>query len=214
MDKFIKFAAIFCLMFFSCVFLNGAAAAQSAINDNSGKLRALAGNGIDGAWQLNIAESDDPLEKMQELIQNIAGASNSAENSNVKQLPPLSTSLFHPGTLTLAGSGKDQITINEGFQEVVQTRSILADGKTHSFELSPGANYTVTARRDDRILTVETISPRGNKMIETYEVESGGQKLKATIRIENTQARELITLHRTYNRTIIDIFSGDNGVVQ
>jgi len=210
MSKFAKISFIYSLIIFSGIFLNLPVAAQISTDQNSDKLSALAGNGIGGGWQLNSAESDDPMQKMQELMQSKVSPSTGAENSNVKQLPPLTTSLFHPDSLILADSVNGDVTINESYKELVQTRTFTPDGKTRSIELTPGADYTVTAIREDGKMTVETVSPRGNKMTETYEVQPGGNKLKVTVRIENAEAKELITLHRTYDRTIIDMFSSDD----
>ena len=218
MNKFARFSQIFGLIIFSFIFLNQTVAAQVSPDDaQAEKLSALAGGGVGGAWKLNSAESDDPLQKMQELLQNTAGAPKAPETSNVKQqqLPPLTTSLFHPDSLILADGGGDrQITINENFKEIVQTRTVFADGRTRAFELSPGASYTVNALKEGDKLTVETISPRGNKMIETYATEAGGKKLKVTIRVENPQSKELITLHRTYDRTMIDLFEAGGDEMQ
>ena len=210
MSKFAKISFIYCLIIFFYVFLNLPVAAQVSIDKTSDKLSALAGNGIGGAWQLNSAESDDPMQKMQELLQSKVSPSTGVENSNVKQLPPLTTSIFHPDALILADTNDGDVTINESFKEIVQTRTFTPDGKTRSIELTPGASYTLTATRDDGKMTVETVSPRGNKMTETYEVQPGGNKLKVTVRIENGEAKEIITLHRTYDRAAIDMFSSDD----
>ena len=177
----------------------------------------LAANGFGGAWQLNRNESDDVLKKMQEKFAGLTDASLQTKNENTKQSesPALSISLFAPETLSVATGGAE-ITINEGFFNVVLTRTVRADGNAQIYELRPGVNFAVTALRKNDKIVFETVSPRGNRMIETYELPapSAGAKLSVTVRIEDATAKEMLTLHRVYDRAAADIFSGEGAEIQ
>lgn len=165
-------------------------------------------NAVDGAWQINPGESDDVMQKLQGLLTAASGI----EKVNAQQspLPMLSISLFPPETLVVASGDRNETTINEGFQDVVQTRTFQSDGAARMYELRQGASISVTAFEKNNLLTIETVSPRGNRMIETYELANGGHKLKVMIRIESPASQELLTLHRVYDRlaAIIPVAEG------
>ena len=188
-------------------------------NQEAALLNSLpAASGFGGAWRLNGNESDDVIKKMRERLAGLDNASalrmkeTSAEQT---ESPSLSISLFPPETLSVA-TGGGEITINEGFSNVVLTRTVRADGNVQIYELRPGVNFAVTALRKNDKLVIETVSPRGNRMIETYELPapSAGAKLSVTVRIEDASAKEMLTLHRVYDRSATDIFSGEGAEVQ
>ncbi len=93
------------------------------------------------------------------------------------------------------------------------TRTIRADGSAQTYELRPGITYAMTAFRKSGKIVIETVSPRGNRMIETYELVAApaptGSKLSVTLRIEDAAAKEMLTLHRVYDRAATDIFPAD-----
>lgn len=169
---------------------------------------------ITGAWRINYAESDNPLLKMQAALQSKLDQTPSEKTAREETLPTMSISLVAPETLILAGEDENAITVNEGFNEIVFTRMIATDGKARLGELADGSRFLLTAVQKKDSLEIETVSPRGNKMIETYQLSGDGKKLTVTIRVETTQAKELITLKRVYDRTIIDVFSGDSEQLQ
>lgn len=165
---------------------------------------------VTGFWRLNVAESDDPIQKMNEFIR---AASTAPVSEKSKNLPPMTESIFHPdGLVVVAGNG--DVTINEVFKDVVETRSIYTDGVTRTFAVTAGANYSITAKRSSGVLVVETVSPRGNKMTETYEITAKGRKLSTAMRIDDTAGREVITIHRVYDRAVADFLGGDDGEMQ
>lgn len=183
--------------------------------------KALAANGFVGAWQLNRNESDDVLKKMREKFVELNDRSSlQTKNENAKQAesPALSISLFAPETLSVAtgGAAGAEITINEGFNNVVLTRTVSADGNAQIYELRPGVNFAVSAFRNNDRIVIETVSPRGNRMIETYELvaASAGAKLTITVRIEDASAKEMLTLRRVYDRAATEIFLGDGAEIQ
>lgn len=51
-------------------------------------------------------------------------------------------------------------------------------------------------------------------MTETYRLSGDGKKLTVTVRVETPEAKEIMTLRRVYDRTILDIFSPDAEQIQ
>lgn len=192
-------------------------AAIARPQDGASKTEAgvLNGNRITGAWQINYAESDDPLLKIRAFLQNRLGEPATADTDVSGATPPaMSVSLVPPETLVLAGEDEKSITINEGFSEIIFTRTVVADGVKRNGELPNGVNFSIAAARQRDFLKVETASSRGNRMIETYALAAAGSKLVVTVRFENAQAKEMLTLRRIYDRTFPDIFSNEAEGIQ
>lgn len=162
---------------------------------------------IFGAWQLNSAESDNPLEKMQTMLE---GRMNQPENEKpadkTNDSPTVSVSLFPPQTLVIAKDIEKIITINEGFDEIVFTKNFAADGVMRTAEIQNGVNVSITAEQTGDSLKIETVSPRKNRMIETYALAVEGRKLIVTVRFEDAAAKEIITFRRVYDRIAAEIF--------
>lgn len=216
MNAVLKKIIFFYLTVFCFVWTFTAAKAQTPDGENAGATNLLIQKSVTGAWKINYEESDDIGMKIQSVLQSKMNISASTETQNSKQmeLPPLSISLIHPETLVLAATNNTELTINEGYKGFVQTRTIIADGKAHAYEMRAGVDYIVTANGKTDRLVVETQSPRGNLMIETYEITPAANKLKVTVRIEDGSAHELLTLRRVYDRTLPDIFSGGGTEIQ
>lgn len=170
---------------------------------------ALVSGKITGAWRINYAESDNPLLKIQPMLKSKLDQDPSEKASEKEALPAMSVSLVAPETIILAGEDESSITLNEGFNEIVFTRMIATDGKARIGEFADGARFLLTAVQKKDLIEIETVSPRGNKMIETYRLSADGKKLTVLIRVETPGAKELITLKRVYDRTILDVFSPD-----
>lgn len=165
---------------------------------------------ITGAWRINYAESDNPLLKMQSILQSRLEQNSPEKTSKEETLPSISISLVAPETLILAGDGERSMTISEGYNEIVFTRTVFTDAKARMGELSDGTRFLLTAAQAKDFLNLETVSPRGNKMIETYRLSADAKKLTITIRVETPEGKELITLKRVYDRTIPDVFSPES----
>lgn len=170
---------------------------------------ALVSGKITGAWRINYAESDNPLLKMQAVLQSKLEQKTSEKTAEKEVLPTMSISLIAPETMILAGEDESSITLNEGFNEIVFTRMIATDGKARIGEFADGSRFLLTAVQKKDLLEIETVSPRGNKMIETYKLSGDGKKLTVIIRVETPEGKELISLKRVYDRTILDVFSPD-----
>jgi len=167
--------------------------------------------GITGAWRINYAESDNTLVKAQAFLRNQLTQNADAQKNETQ--PTISISLFPPETLVLANENENAMTINEGYNNVILTRTILTNGKTQIGELE-GGNFLVSANRSKDRLAVETVSPRGNILTETFEIVDQGRKLNVTVRIEDAAHKEMITLKRVYERTILDLFDGVSTEIQ
>lgn len=167
----------------------------------------LAANKITGEWRINYAESDNPIAKLQSLLQNKLAQFSDEKNTNAENsaLPTMSVSLVPPETLTLAGDDAQSITINEGFSQMVFTRTLTTDGKLRVGELQNGANFLIASTQKNNSLKVEIVSPSGNKMTENYALENGGKKLIVTVRFETAQGSEIMTLRRIYDRAVLDV---------
>lgn len=190
---------------------NSAVFAQEKITDLTILDRLVTKRDFTGAWKINPEESDDVLKKLQNAGRNWANTDKDGTNNS---LPTISVSLFPPDALVLAADENDQITINEEFSNIVLTRTIPANGAVQIAEISPGVNYLVTANRKNNVFSVETKSPRGNKMFENYALSPLGDKLIVNVRFENAAAQEILNLVRVYERQTISVFSGGDDFIQ
>lgn len=197
------------LMFF-CLFVTAFQISAQTKEANK-PTNLLANASVTGAWRINYAESDNTLVKAQALLKNQI-----AQNADVQKAqtqPTISMSLFPPETLVLVNENENAITINEGYNNVILTRTVLTSGKTQVGEIE-GGNFWVTAKQDKERLSVETVSPRGNILTETFEILDQGRKLNVTVRIEDAAHKEMVTLKRVYDRAILDLFDRNSTEIQ
>ena len=106
--------------------------------------------------------------------------------------------------MILANGDADEMTINEIFKTVIETRTVSVDGALHEYEIIPGANLAITATRKADGIKIGTVSPRGNKMTETFRLAPGGAKLIVAVRVERLRTREVLNLRRVYDREPTD----------
>lgn len=188
--------------------LTTAARAQSDVEAQT-NLNILSETKITGAWRVNYAESDDAIEKMRSMLLQSKTDAAKIEKTNEKanEPPAMSVSILPPETIVLAENGNEKtITINENFSQIVYTRTVLADGVKRSGEIENGANFLIAAARKNNALKIETESPRGNRMIENYQLADRGKKLFVIVRFEDAAAKEIFTLRRVYDRISPDVF--------
>lgn len=185
--------------------------AQTTIKDNASLNNLLAAKDFGGKWRLDSSHSDDVLKKMREKMANSKQKVSVADNglSSSTELPSLSISLLPPETLSIAAGAEKEITINEGYQNIVMTRTFSADGKAQNYEMRPGANFSVTTTRTGNKLAIITVSPRGNKMSEIYELAPNAMQMKVNVRIQEVSGKEIFSLLRVYDRVASDIYSVD-----
>lgn len=177
-------------------------------DDNAKLLAIISENNITGVWHLNYEESDNTITKLESLIKKTTPSNldNNETKSETSNIPTVSVSLNPPESLVLYGDGNKTITINEGFANVVVTRTIATDGTMKPYEVEMGVTSFVTATQTNELLKIEMVSPRGNKMQEIYSTVDAGKKLVVTLRFEDINSKEIFLLRRVYDRTLIDPF--------
>ncbi|MEZ5427373.1 MAG: hypothetical protein R2747_13970 [Pyrinomonadaceae bacterium] len=167
--------------------------------------------GLTGAWKIDPVESEDVLRKIQILADR-------KENDRIEEgdrsRPSLSVSLLPPESLVLAAEDDHRMTINENYSDFVLTRTVATDGVQRYERIGPDVDISVTAAQRKDLLSVETVSPRGNKMIENYALSPTGDKLIVNLRFEDSAGRELLTLVRVYDRAALDVFPTGGGEIQ
>ena len=181
--------------------------AQTPKTNSGNLLKQLAGNSIEGVWKINVEESDDIARKIQTLIQKSFAFSDKALSTKQTEIPGISISIFPPERLVLAG-GENEMTINEFYPDAISTRTFIIDGLTHIYQAKNEFNIAVIATEKEKKLLIETLSPRGNRMVETYELFADGNKLKVSIQVFDSNYKEFLTLQRIYDRAILDDFFG------
>ncbi len=201
------FVFLSCAAIFMFTFSASLAVAQMFAEEKPAQSDSFFPTGIAGAWHFNVAESDDVLTKIGELLKS-RDAAPIDEKSDAKQSeqPAVSISIFAPDALILSDGDADQITINEIFKSLIETRTVSVDGALREYEIYPGAKLAITATGKTDGLTIETVSPRGNKMTETFRLASGGAKLIVVVRVERPGTREVLNLRRVYEREQADTY--------
>jgi hypothetical protein len=199
------FALISCAAIFIFTFSASIAVAQIFDREKPAQSESFFPTGISGAWHFNHAESDDVLTVIGELLDK-RNAAPTDEKSDAKQSekPAVSISIFAPDVLILSNGDGDEVTINEIFKTVIETRTVSVDGTLREYEIVPGANLAITATGKRDGLTIETVSPRGNKRTETFRLASGGAKLIVVVRVEHPGTSEVLILRRVYDREPAD----------
>ncbi len=198
MWKITSMSAILLLIASSVFSIN--TAAQTLDGKQNELINRLVGDSVEGVWNLNIYESDDPVRKMVSLIQKSLSKTNETVQNEV---PGMSISIFPPERLVLAG-GENEMTINEFYSNVISTRTINPDGQSRLYQAENNAQAIVKAGGQRKLLLIETLSPRGNRMKETFELSGSGGKLKVLIQISDPNSKELLTLQRVYDRAGLD----------
>lgn len=207
--KFNKILSFFAIIFFLTAFGFSVSAAAQTVGDKPFDLMSLInGNSVEGFWNLNINESDDIVQKIQNLMQKSNDYSDKAVSIEQTEIPAISISILPPERLVLIG-GEDEMTINEFYTDIISTRTLITDGQIHFYHTN-NTDIAVNTLAKKNKLSIETLSPRGNHMMETFELSADGSKLKVSIQISDSNFQELLTLQRIYDRVISDDFSAYN----
>lgn len=178
-------------LIFFCLFVTSFQTnAQTRETERAAPLNLWANASVAGVWRINYAESENALVKVQTLLKNQLDQAAAAQNTENK--PTITISLFPPETLVLADENDKAMTTNEGFNNVILTRTVLMNGKAQIGEIE-GGNFIITAKQIKNQWLVETVSPRGNILTETFELRNEGRKLNVTVKVEDAAHKELIT---------------------
>lgn len=208
--KFNKLIPFFAIIFVLTATSFSTDTLAQIVEDEPYDLMSLtAGNSVEGFWQLNIDESDDPKRIIQTLIQKSNKFSDKDILEEQNEPPGISISILPPERLVLAG-GEDEFTINEFYPDHIFTRTFPTDGLPHIYQSNNGGGMVVNASGEKSKLSIDTLSPRGNNMTETFELSADASKLKITIQISDSNLQELLTLQRIYDRAISDDLSEYN----
>lgn len=207
MKKISSLSAILLFLGLSVFSIN--IAAQTLEGKQNDLMNQLLGDSVEGVWNLNIYESDDPVRKIQSLIQRALASPEREESAEQTVIPRVSISIFPPERLVVERGG-NEMTINEFYPNEISTRTMKTDGQTHMYPAGNNFYIAVNVSREGQKMLVETHSPSGNQMVETFELSADGSKLKVTVQISDSNVRELLSLQRIYDRPISDDLSGYN----
>ena len=199
------FAFISCAALFVSTFSASLAVAQIFDEEKTAAYDSFFPSGIAGAWQFNSAESDRVLTVIGKLLDDRKAAA-TAEKSDRRQSgqPVVSISIFAPDAMILSSGDAGELTINEIFKSVIETRTVIVDGTLREYEIAPKAKVAVTATGKAEGFTVVTVSPRGSVMTESFRLASGGAKLIVVVSIEHSGTNEVLKLRRVYDRAAPD----------
>lgn len=145
------------------------------INANSIKLSEEQ-KGIIGTWQIK---------------------NNISDNKKEATIP----ASFSPEILILAAeTGLDEITINEGFKEFIQTNTLPTNGKSISKNIFQIGKVTSKAFWQGKILVVEIVTEKGDKITESFELSANKNQLFVTVQLKQKETAKVQKVKRVYNR--------------
>jgi hypothetical protein len=109
--------------------------------------------------------------------------------------------VFSPESLILAADGEsDEITINEGFKEFIQTQTLPTDGKVVTKNIFQIGKVSSKAFWQGRVLTVEILTEKGDKIIESFELSANKKQLIVTVQLTKKGSAKTVTARRVFNR--------------
>lgn len=136
--------------------------------------------GIIGVWQLK---------------QTITGKTSKLSKS--KFLATMTT----PESLILAvEEGINEITINEGFKEFIQTQTLPTDGTIVSKNIQQIGQVNTKAIWQNKKLIVEVLTSRGDKITEIFELSAKQKQLNVTLEMTEKNSAKTVKIRRVYNR--------------
>ncbi|MEZ5429341.1 MAG: hypothetical protein R2747_24040 [Pyrinomonadaceae bacterium] len=173
-------------------------ASRSVSADVLRKTEMPAENGITGVWQLNPKLSDEAAARF---------------GANVPQLP--APVLFAPKQLILASDElTNEITINEGFEKIIHTRTLPTDGSSISGSVEMDQNFTARAYWLKGNLVVEYQTPLNGKIVETFEPTDRRNQLKIVLRVEDPRLTQPLVINRVYDRMAVASDAGGDQSIE
>jgi hypothetical protein len=160
---------------------------------------------LNGKWKLNVKESDDMREKFQQAMKDQEGAKGHhhrqavapgggfgqgnremhGEMSNIFQPPDSMTITYQAPELKITDStGKERKYFTDGRKTVEEAR---------------GRKRTFISRWEDDSLIVESDSPDGGTMTQTYYLSPEGNKLYVKLRMQPMMLDHAITVVRVFD---------------
>jgi hypothetical protein len=152
---------------------------------------------LSGMWYLNQEQSDAPGVKVRGL-----DTGRSSEGKKVRLLQAALRSLAEPPHTLDITQDETEITINEGTERIVRTRTLyIGDQKLRRASMD-GEPASYRAWWENSRLLVETVFAGSGRLVEVYERAPDGHRLYVTVRVEDASRREPIEIRRVYDLVI------------
>ncbi|MEK7723104.1 MAG: hypothetical protein AAB336_02035, partial [Acidobacteriota bacterium] len=120
--------------------------------------------------------------------------------SNIKQQSFLPT-VFAPQSLVLAADTElNEITINEGFKEFIQTQTLQTNGTRVAKTIYQIGKVSTKAFWKEKKLVVEIEANNGDKITETFELSSNRKQLFVTVQLTQKNSTKNLKVRRVYER--------------
>lgn len=149
------------------------------INANPIKLTE-AQKGIIGTWQFKKTVSDSKIKQVKESF-----------------IP----AVFAPESLVLAAENEvDEITINEGFKEFIQTQTLPTNGTIVSKNIFQLGKVSTKATWQGKTLVIETLTEKGDKITELFELSANKKQLSVTVQLAQKGSAKTLKVRRVYSR--------------
>lgn len=106
-----------------------------------------------------------------------------------------------PESLVLAvEEGNNEVTINEGFKEFIQTQTIPTNGNIVRNNIQQIGKVSSKAVWQNGKLFVEVITAQGDKITEIFELSANRKQLNVTIQLTGNNSAEILKVRRVYQR--------------
>jgi hypothetical protein len=106
-----------------------------------------------------------------------------------------------PQSLVLAvEDGVNEITINEGFREFIQTQTLPTDGRIVTQNVQRVGQVSATALWKKDRLIVEVTTSGGDKLVETFDLTADQKQLRVTLHFTAAGSTRTIKVRRIYER--------------
>jgi hypothetical protein len=116
---------------------------------------------------------------------------------------------FAPASLVLAADDEvSEITINEEFDDFVNTQTLPTDGTPVTKNIALIGKVSSKAYWADKKLVVEILTDKGDKITETFEISPNQKQLIVNLQMSNNRSAKTTKMKRVYNRVAEQ--SGDN----
>ncbi|NJM53180.1 MAG: hypothetical protein HC846_07185 [Blastocatellia bacterium] len=147
---------------------------------------------IVGTWQLKKTVSDSKTKQVKESF-----------------IP----AVFAPESLVLAAENEvDEITINEGFKEFIQTQTLPTDGKIVTKNIFQIGKVSTKAIWQGKTLVVETLTEKGDKITESFELSANKKQLFVTLQLAQKGSAKTLKVRRIYSR-VAEINEGNTAQI-
>ena len=139
--------------------------------------------------------------KLTEEQKGIIGTWQFKKTVSDKQKESVIPAVFAPQSLILAADNEsDEITINEGFKEFIQTQTLPTDGTSVTKNIYQIGKVSSKAFWQEKSLVVEIVTANGDKITESFELSSNRKQLFVTVQLAKKSSTKTLKVRRVYNR--------------